>query len=60
MKFQFLRMYARGYTVSNKYALLALQSHVAFVAQWQSTGLVNQGSGVRSSSEAFFSISDFF
>ena len=26
----------------------------AFVAQWQSTGLVNQGSGVRSSSEARF------
>ena len=26
----------------------------AFVAQWQSTGLVNQGSGVQSSPEALF------
>ena len=32
----------------------AFQRQRAFVAQWQSTGLVNQGSGVRSSSEALF------
>ena len=32
----------------------------AFVAQWQSTGLVNQGSGVQSSPEALLFFSCFF